>query len=228
MLFIQYFIAVLPVATSASVLRRIADSATVLVERAALPPAGPVDKPPTATKTATVPAVTPTTPVTVDLSSLFSIEQTNFDGIIPSGQHRTGTPEVSWQPYSTLGDVVKSRTTKEHANGDVAIRVAIPLSVNTAIFCPADGGHAIYYIFPGITAGKLHLSVDSWDTLTNDNNLCQNGANNELKSWVGTKMPALESLVNQWMPSRTNFINWTIQPQNYNNKLDVQVTAAST
>jgi hypothetical protein len=109
----------------------------------------------------------------------------------------------------------------------VAIRVAIPLSVNTAALYPADGRHVIFYIFPEITAGKLHLSVDSWDTLTNDSNACQNAANNELKSWVGSDMFTFEWLINQWVPSRNIFVKWTIQPANYNDKLDVAVTAAS-
>ena len=78
-----------------------------------------------------------------------------------------------------------------------------------------------------LTRGKLYLSVDSWDTLTNDNNACQNDSNNELKSWVGSDMSTAEWLINQWMPTRNNFIKWTIQPQNYNDKLDVQITAAS-
>lgn len=230
MRFIHCLLAALPLATSASVLRRFVGTAADLVERAALPPTLPQGGgglPPVKTTTAKAPAATPTTPVTVDLSALFNTEQTFFDEIIPTGQHRTGAPQVSWQPYSTLSDAAKSRTAKEHANGDVAIRVAIPLSINTAVLCPAEGGHAIFYVFPQILAGKLHLSVDSWDTLTNDNNACQGASNNELKTWVGSDMFTLEVAINQWMPTRNNFATWTIQPSDYNQKLDVQVTASS-
>jgi hypothetical protein len=162
------------------------------------------------------------------LSSIFSINQATFDEIIPTGQHRTGAPEVSWQPYSTLGSAAKSRTTKEHANGDVAIRVAIPLSINTAPLCPAEGGHAVFWVFPEINAGKLYLSVDSWDTLTNDNNACQNDSNNELKTWVGGDMLTVEWLINQWMPTRNNFVQLAVLPLVYTDKLDVQITVIST
>jgi hypothetical protein len=230
MRFLQFLVVALPAATTASVLRRSANSAAGLVERAALPPTGAqgggTGGHVTTTKAAT-PTSVPTYPVTVDLSSLFNVNQATFDEVIHDGQHRTGAPQVSWQPYSTLGDNAKGRTTKEHANGDVAIRLAIPLSVNTAALCPADGGHAIWYIFPQINAGKLHMSVDSWNTLTDNNNACQNAANNQLKSWVGSQMLTVEGVINQWMPTRNNFVKWTILPSNYNDKLDVQITAAT-
>ncbi|KAJ5111754.1 hypothetical protein NUU61_001384 [Penicillium alfredii] len=121
----------------------------------------------------------------------------NIDNIL---QHMSTRPmrrfgvKLAWMPWGSVPSPVKPRATMPHADTDPVIRASIDVNVNNTPGWCVDGvdGSVIYYIFPDNTGYLIDGTVDSWDTLTDNNDACNWIVNDQLRKDVPKLIPMVQ------------------------------------
>jgi hypothetical protein len=166
----------------------------------------------------------------LDLGSAFNDPSVigQFDSNLPSAVKRTTGLQMAWLPWANVPGPVKPRAGKSHKDTEAVIRISVGIDVDTRNpFCGTEKGHLVYYVFIDNTAFNMKGLVDSWDTMTDNFNLCEDSVNNGLKQLAPAHYPQVQNLVNsvfaklpnehfptyQFQPPWTGSVNTKAPPQ---------------
>ena len=133
--------------------------------------------------------------LTAEFNTPFVISQIDSQLDTLPGSHkvsRTGAVQLYSQKYSSVPGPVKRRTSKPHKDDAPVIRVRLPIAVDA---CNTVHGHIVYYIFPDNSEFNFKATVDSWDTLTANDQLCQDEVNHKLQDQVPSTISFVQALI---------------------------------